>query len=342
MKIAIVTDAWRPQINGVVTTYLQTIKVLETWGYEVACLTPEHFKTVSCPTYPEIALSMVTASTIKSILADIGPHAVHIATEGPLGWAARRACLSSGFSYSTAYHTRFPEYVRLRFPIPLRLSYKVMKQFHNSGSGMMVSTPELKREMEDRGFTNVRLWSRGVDMQLFRPRNQARPTTTEPVFTFVGRVAPEKNIEAFLALNLPGKKRVIGSGPALPGLQQKYPETEFTGYKQGEELAELVAASSVFVFPSLTDTFGVVQLEAMACGVPVAAFPVDGPKSVIRNGFNGWMDDDLKTAALRCLEISPDNCRQFAKSYSWEACTEQFASNLMFQKLPFPLLSEAA
>lgn len=329
-KIAIVTDAWHPQINGVVTTLSQTVSHLKKLGFKVKTITPRQFKTVPCPTYPEISLSLAGPKKIKKKLKKLAPDAIHIATEGPLGWAARRACLSMKIPFTTSYHTRFPEYVRMRFPVPLALSYSVIRKFHNSAERVFVATSQLKKELDRRGFRQVCLWSRGVDTDLFKPRKERLLDDVRPVFTYVGRVSPEKNIEAFLKLDLPGKKCIIGDGPSLQELRQKYPDTIFTGYKKGEELARLVASSTVFVFPSHTDTFGVVQLEAMACGLPVAAFPVDGPKAVIRNGVNGWMDQDLQTAALKCLELSPENCRRFAMDFSWEKCTNQFLDNLVF------------
>lgn len=335
MKIAIVTDAWCPQINGVVTTYLQTIRELRRLGHRVTTITPQRFFSIPCPTYPEIPLSLATAPRIRELLTRFAPHAVHIATEGPVGWAARRACLTAGFPFTTAYHTRFPEYIRMRFPVPLRLSYNIVRRFHNTAARLMVSTDALKTELEQKGFTRVFVWSRGVDTALFQPGPPIDRSTSGRIFTYVGRVAPEKNIEAFLTLNLPGRKVVIGDGPALPTLRSRYPDVTFTGFKQGRELAKLVAASSVFVFPSLTDTFGVVQLEAMACGVPVAAYPVDGPRAVIRNGYNGWMADDLAVAVNNCLDIDRDHCRSFAMDHSWQASTRQFLANLCFQEHAF-------
>lgn len=334
MKIVIVTDAWLPQINGVVTTYVKTIRELQKRGYDVTTITPVSFRKIPCPTYPEIQLSLVRPATISQTLNRVGPNAVHIATEGTLGWAARRACITGGFDFTTSYHTRFPEYIRMRFPLPLRLSYTVLRSFHNRGTGMMVSSSQLKKEMEERGFHNVNLWSRGVDTDLFKPT--ASPVASqEKIFTYLGRVAPEKNLEAFLDLDLPGMKMVIGDGPALVDLRAKYPDVRFTGFKKGKELASMLASSSVFVFPSLTDTLGVVQLEAMACGVPVAAFPVSGPKSLVINGYNGWMLEDLKTAALKCLDINSENCREYALTHTWEVCTDQFLSNLIFPAQPY-------
>lgn len=335
MKIVIVTDAWLPQINGVVTTYTETIKRIQKKGIDVVTITPEQFRTFRCPTYPEIPLSFVRPATIRDALTTIGPNSIHIATEGPLGWAARSACTSERFAFTTAYHTRFPEYVRLRIPLPLRLSYSVMRRFHQKSSRVMVSSLQLKRELEEKGFKNVCLWSRGVDTQLFKPPAIPRTNASQKTFTYLGRIAPEKNIEAFLSLELPGCKVVIGDGPALNELKSRFPNVLFTGFMTGEELVSQLARSDVFVFPSLTDTLGVVQLEAMACGVPVAAFPVSGPRSVIVNGQNGWMDKELGKAAIKCLGINPESCRSYAETYTWEACTEQFIENLAVHSQPY-------
>ncbi len=328
MKIAIVSDAWHPQINGVVTTYQNTIDELCRLGHQVLTISPEMFTTIPCPTYPEIPLSLARPARLEMMLARFAPHAIHIATEGPLGWAARRACLRHNRAFTTAYHTRFPEYLRLRFPVPLRFSYGVVRHFHKKARRVMVATEALKKELETRGFRRVSLWSRGVDTTIFRPEAAVHARSDQPLYTYVGRIAPEKNIEAFLRLDLPGEKCVVGDGPALPELRRRYPDVVFTGYRQGRALAALIAASSVFVFPSLTDTFGIVQLEAMACGVPVAAFPADGPRSVIENGRNGWLDHDLKAAISNCLSIDRRHCRQFALKHSWQACTRQFLDNL--------------
>ncbi len=326
-KIAIVTDAWRPQINGVVTTLERTVADLEGFGYRVSTITPDLFKSFRCPTYPEIALAAAGAGTLRKQLLAINPHCVHIATEGPLGWAARKVCLGAGFSFTTSYHTRFPEYVRMRWPVPLSLSYSIVRRFHSAAARTMVATSTLKSELENRGFANTVLWSRGVDTALFTPQSGGSGDG-KPMFIYVGRVAVEKNIEAFLRLDLPGRKVVVGDGPARKRLAEKYREVEFTGYKQGKELAALFASADVFVFPSLTDTFGVVLLEAMASGVPVAAYPVTGPVETVVNGVNGYLDDDLRRAALKALELPAGPCRQCALKYTWESCSRQFVNNL--------------
>jgi len=336
MKICIATDAWHPQINGVVTTLSRTAATLRGWGHEVLTLTPDRFKTVSCPTYPEIRLSLVRPATIRKLLAGFEPDAVHIATEGPLGWATQSACRRLGLAFTTSYHTRFPEYVRMRFPVPLPLSYGVLKAFHG-GAARTMAAPTIIDELEGRGFANLVPWSRGVDTTLFRPRPVEPPDRRPPLFVYVGRIAPEKNLPAFLDLDLPGDKWAIGDGPALSALRRAYPVVRFFGAKQGADLARHLAAADVFVFPSLTDTFGIVLLEANACGVPVAAFPVTGPQYLIREGVNGCLDTDLKAAALRALSLSRTACREAAAGYSWETCTRQFLGNLALNHAESPV-----
>ncbi|THB74921.1 MAG: glycosyltransferase family 1 protein [Desulfobulbaceae bacterium] len=329
-KIAIVTDAWHPQINGVVTTLTQTINHLKLFGFDVKVITPLMYSHIPCPTYPEISLSLVSPRKIKKVLTSFCPDAIHIATEGPLGWSARRACMSMKRFFTTSYHTKFPEYVRVRAPIPLKVSYALLRRFHNSAHRTLVSTDQLQDDLLSRGFTRTALWSRGVDTDLFKPTEERVFEGDDPVFTYVGRVACEKNIESFLKLDLPGSKCVVGHGPAYANLKDRYPEVLFTGYKKGKDLVSYVASSNVLVFPSLTDTFGLVQIEALACGVPVAAYPVPGPLSIIKNGVNGWVDDDLGQAAIRCLDVKPDECRKSAMAYSWENSTRQFLNNLFF------------
>ncbi|MDD2463342.1 MAG: glycosyltransferase family 1 protein [Desulfobulbus sp.] len=327
MKICIATDAWHPQINGVVTTLTRTSETLRFWGHEVKVLSPAQFKTIPCPTYPEIRLSMVTTSSIGRILDQFVPDAVHIATEGPIGWTTRRCCRKLGLKFTTSYHTRFPEYVRMRAPVPMVMSYALIRGFHQAAERTMAA-PTIIDELTLKNFPHLVPWSRGVDTNLFRPRDESQLLNREPHFIYVGRVAPEKNLPAFLDLELPGKKWVIGDGPSLAQLRLNYPQVRFFGAKRGEDLAEHLAQADVFVFPSLTDTFGVVLLEANACGVPVAAFPVTGPQYLVREGVNGCLDNDLQAAALRALAVSRDTCRHFAMQHSWETCTRQFLGNL--------------
>jgi glycosyltransferase involved in cell wall biosynthesis len=278
------------------------------------------------PTYPDIPLALFPYRQVKRLLDEFQPEAIHLSTEGPLGWAGRRYCLRSNFPYTTTYHTRFPEYVRLRAPIPLALSYAFVRSFHKKAVLTMVATSSMKATLEDHGFNHLKYWSRGVDIEHFVPVTEPVIDLPRPIAVYLGRVAVEKNIEDFLNLKLQGSKVVIGDGPALNELQQRYPDAHFLGYRENGDLANHLASADVMVFPSRTDTFGLVMLEAMACGVPVATYPVEGPLDVISNGVNGWMDDCLQTAVERALQVDRDTCRKFAEGYSWEACTQQFLS----------------
>ncbi len=325
--IAIVTDAWFPQVNGVVRTLSRTREILEQRGHHVEVLSPEGYTSIPCPTYPEIRLALFAARSIKKRLTKLKPDAVHIATEGPLGLAARRWCRRNRLPFTTSYHTRFPEYVRLRVPIPLGLSYAFLKWFHGPAHRMLVATPSMEKELVDRGFANIGRWSRGVDLDLFHP-DLTRQAPESPVLLYVGRVAPEKNIEAFLEADVPGIKRIVGGGPALEELKARYPDAEFVGYRHGEELAAAVRDADCFVFPSLTDTFGLVILEALASGVPVAAYPAPGPIDLIENGVNGWIGEDLADSIKHALQVDRGQCRLFAEGFSWDRCTDQFASQL--------------
>lgn len=328
MKLLIVTDAWSPQINGVVVSLARTIATLERFGHSVQVIEPGQFYNVPCPTYPEIRLALLPGRKLGRTLDQAAPDAVHIATEGPLGLAARRWCMKRGFPFTTSYHTRFPEYVWLRTRLPLAISYALVRWFHGGARYTMVATETLKRELTERGLGNLVLWSRGVDTRLFRPRNHAFLYDARPIFMYVGRVAIEKNIEAFLTLDLPGTKYVVGGGPDFTMLRAKYPLVRFTGYKTGDELARHVAAADVFVFPSRTDTFGLVLIEALACGVPVAAYPVPGPMDIVRAGETGFLDEDLRQAALNALKLDRQTCRAAALAYTWDACTRQFLEHV--------------
>lgn len=328
MNIVIVTDAWYPQINGVVRTLARTRDELTKLGHTVQCITPEGFLTVPMPTYPDIRLSLFPGRKVRQRLEELKPDAVHIATEGPLGVAARSWCLRNKFPYTTSFHTQFPEYVWLRTRIPLAWSYAVMRWFHGRAAAVMVATPTLHQRLTEHGFTNLAYWSRGVDSEHFKPRPKDFLDQPRPIFMYMGRVAIEKNIEAFLKLDLPGSKVVVGDGPDLEMLKRKYPQTVFTGFKTGEELAQHLAAADVFVFPSRTDTFGLVLIEALASGVPVAAYPVQGPIDIIENGVTGFLDEDLQKAAMAALALKPEVCRSTALQYTWEACTKQFLSQL--------------
>lgn len=336
MRILVVTDAWHPQVNGVVRTLGTLCEELTSLGHEPVFITPDQFRSIPCPTYPEIRLALRPGRLLASKIEANQPCAIHIATEGPLGWAARRYCLKRRLPFTTAYHTKFPEYIRARFRVPLPLSYRLIRRFHAPASTIMVATQTIQTELENRGFARIRRWSRGVDTTLFRPRSAAEierlapylRDLPRPIHLYVGRVAVEKNIHAFLAADLPGSKLVVGDGPQLEELKRKYPKVMFAGARIGEELAAHYSAASVFVFPSRTDTFGLVLLEALASGVPVAAYPVPGPLDVIGDVPVGVLHEDLAIAARQAIGISPEACRAHALSFSWQACTQQFIDNL--------------
>ncbi|MBY0612191.1 MAG: glycosyltransferase family 1 protein [Beijerinckiaceae bacterium] len=333
MKILIATDAWHPQINGVVRSLQQMADELEKIGVTVAFLTPQMFKTVPMPTYPEIRLSLASQMAIARHVRQFAPDYIHVATEGPIGFQVRRYCLNAGRAFTTSYHTRFPEYISARFPIPERMSYAVLRWFHNAGHGVMVTTASMRAELAARGFKNILPWSRGVDADLFRPRPAEELRLPEfeglakPFFLYVGRVAVEKNLEAFLTLDLPGTKLVVGDGPHKAALEQRFADARFLGVRVGEDLARVYAASDVFVFPSLTDTFGIVLLEALAAGVPVAAFPVTGPKDALGDSDIAVLDTDLRKAALAALNIPRERCRAFALGKTWAESARQFLKN---------------
>jgi hypothetical protein len=326
--VLIVTDAWHPQINGVVRSIELVAAEMEKRGIAVRMLTPNEFKTFPMPGYGEIRLSRTLMKPVYARIEAANADAIHIATEGPLGIIARRWCRRNKVPFSTAYHTQFPEYLRARLPVPLRWSYRFLRWFHGAAKYCLVGTPHLKTLLERRGFTNAVIWQKGVDTALFNPSKRRPVDYPGPVFLYVGRVAVEKNIEAFLALDLPGTKLVVGGGPSLERLRAEYADVTFLGPRQGEELATLFASADVFVFPSKTDTFGLVLLEALASGTPVAAFPVTGPIDVIGEAPVGVLDTDLRAAALRALEVSRDECRAYAEKFSWAASTDQFLSYL--------------
>ena len=328
MRIIIVTDAWWPQVNGVVRTLTQTKGELTAMGHSVLMITPESFRTLPCPTYPDIRLSVLPGRAVARAIAAFRPDAVHIATEGPLGWAARRHCLAQGMSFTTAYHTRFPEYIWHRMRIPLSISYAMLRRFHRPATRIMVPTPTVKRDLEAHGFRRVVLWSRGVDTEVFEPGPRATFDDPRPIFLYVGRVAVEKNIEAFLALDLPGTKWVVGEGPQRAELEAKYPDVRYAGVMPQADLARYYDSADVFVFPSKTDTFGLVLLEAMACGLPVAAYPVTGPLDVVGDSPAAALDEDLRAACLKALTLSRTAAREHALRFSWASCTRQFASHL--------------
>jgi glycosyltransferase involved in cell wall biosynthesis len=325
----LVTDAWLPQTNGVVNTLRNTVRCLREQGHEVEMVTPEGFITVPCPTYPEINLVVGAAGKVRERLEKFRPDALHIATEGPLGFAARRQAVRARLEFTTSYHTQFPQYLRKRLPVPLSWSYAALRWFHGAASHCMVSTPSVQAQLAERGFRNLVRWQRGVDTELFRPRRKDVLDLPRPIAAYVGRVAIEKNLEAFLAMPWKGSKLVIGDGPDCPRLRLKYPDAHYAGFRFGEDLASMLAAADVMVFPSLTDTFGLVNLEAMACGVPVAAFPVTGPIDVVEDGVTGALDTDLAAAAVRALRVDPAACRARALQSDWNSCARQFECNLV-------------
>ncbi|MEM8812503.1 MAG: glycosyltransferase family 1 protein [Pseudomonadota bacterium] len=328
-KLLVVTDAWHPQINGVVRSLARTIDELIPMGIDIDILSPLDYPTIPCPTYPEIRLSLARPVSVRSRVIDGGADFFHLATEGPLGILAKRAILGAGKTYTTSYHTRFPEYVSARMPIPQSWSYAFLRRFHNGGNGCMVATKSLEDDLHARGFTNLMRWSRGVDHNTFRPISPPDLDLPKPVFVYVGRVAVEKNIEAFLKLDLPGSKLVVGGGPQLKSLARRYPDAVFTGPKVGDDLVAHYCLGDVFVFPSLTDTFGNVILEALACGLPVAAFPVTGPLDILSGTEVGVLDDDLRTACLASVGLSKTLCREFALQFTWKRCAEQFLDNVL-------------
>jgi glycosyltransferase involved in cell wall biosynthesis len=329
MKVAIVTDAWRPQVNGVVTTLMRTGECLRTLGHDVVMMTPEGLRTIPCPTYPEIRLALFQGKRVAEWLEAERPDALHIATEGPLGLAAHRAARRAKLRFTTSYHTRFPQYIRARAPVPECLSYACLRRFHGAAARTMVNTREVRRDLKRHGFRNLVYWTRGVDTELFRPRPDARLPYPGPILIYVGRVAVEKSVEDFCRARVAGTKLVVGGGPALEDLRRRYPEVVFTDYKYGEELAVLFAGSDCFVFPSRTDTFGLVMLEAMASGLPVAAYPVTGPIDVVREGRTGCLREDLAGSIEAALELDPAECRAQALEYRWENATRQFLGHLV-------------
>jgi glycosyltransferase involved in cell wall biosynthesis len=333
VKIALVSDAWSPQVNGVVRTLAMVTQELAAAGHEILPVTPDRFVTLPCPTYPEIRLAIRPGGRARRMLGEAAPDAIHIATEGPLGMAVRSLCMTEGWRFTTAYHTRFPEYIQSRFAVPSSWCYAMLRHFHRPSSGVLVATDTIRNDLARRGFGNLRRWSRGVDASLFRPAesDSARDflDLPRPIFLCVGRVAVEKNLESFLALDLPGSKLVVGDGPMLPTLRRRYPSVHFAGGRTGAALAAHYAAADVFVFPSRTDTFGLVLLEALASGVPVAAFPVPGPLDVVGDSDVGVLDEDLRAAAMAALSISRQRCRDYALAYTWAHCATQFLQTLV-------------
>jgi glycosyltransferase involved in cell wall biosynthesis len=332
MKILVATDAWHPQVNGVVRTLGQVAHEARAIGADVEFLAPDKFRTLPMPGYPEIRLALTGFGDIERELDRARADCVHIATEGPIGHAVRRVCIKRGMPFTTSFHTRFPDYLAERLPLPQRLTADLawgwLRRFHAQSAAVLAATPTLQQELIGRGFKNVKLWSRGVDAQLFNPAKRKDLDLPRPIFLTVGRVAVEKNLEEFLKLDLPGTKLVVGDGPAHAALARAYPDAVFAGAKQGEELAEVYASADVFVFPSLTDTFGLVLLEALASGVPVATFPAAAPRDVIGDAPVGKIDADLRRACLEALELDRAACRDFAERLTWRACAQTFLDHV--------------
>ncbi|HUE91219.1 glycosyltransferase family 1 protein [Pseudomonas sp.] len=323
MRLLIVSDAWSPQVNGVVTSLQALVSELRGLGHQVKLLSPADFRTLPCPSYPEIPL-VWDLWRVGAAIRDFHPDCVHLATEGPLGWAARRWLVKRGLAFSSAIHTRFPEYVNSRWPwLPLRWGYAFLRAFHRPSQAVLVTTERMRDEFAGWGFKHLALWRKGVDTQLFRP--PAIPAAVSSlVFLYVGRIAPEKNVEAFLRLDLPGEKQVVGDGPQRADLQAAYPQVKFLGYRHGAALAQAFQQASVLVFPSRTDTYGLVMLEALACGTPVAAFPVAGPLDVLQAGVSGVLDEDLRAACLAALSLDRGRCAELAARQSWRASALEF------------------
>jgi glycosyltransferase involved in cell wall biosynthesis len=327
-RVAIVTDAWHPQVNGVVRTLSAVRAGLSEAGHDIAVFGPDRYRTIPCPGYSTIRLAVGAGRTLARQLTEFAPQAVHIATEGPLGFAGRAYCLAQGWPFTTAYHTRFPEYVRARCGVPLSWTYAALRRFHAPSSGVMVATETMRRELAEWGFDRLVAWTRGVDTGLFRPGCAPAIDLPRPVFLYVGRIAVEKNLPAFLDLDLPGSKLVVGDGPSLAAMKRRYPEVHFAGAQSGEALVRHYATADVMVLPSRTETFGLVMLEALACGVPVAAFPSAGPNDVISNSGAGIIDEDLGRAARAALDIPRERCLAHAQRFSWQASINQFVGHL--------------
>jgi glycosyltransferase involved in cell wall biosynthesis len=347
MRIALATDAWAPQVNGVVRTLSMTVDQLIARGHDVELITPERFLTVPMPGYREIRLAVAPRFGARRALSEFAPDIVHIATEGPIGWSARAWCLSQGKPFTSAFHTRFPDYASVRTGLSPDHFWPIMRRFHKASRAVLAATPGLRAELAQRGVEHTRLWSRGVDTQLFRPDRAAHPlldNLPKPLFLSVGRVAKEKNLEAFLRAAVAGTKVVVGDGPMLAELRVRYPDVHFMGSLQGEKLASAYAAADVFVFPSLTDTFGLVMVEALASGVPVAGFPVAGPLDIV--GLSGRgpeahldqrvgvLDEDLESAMTGALACNRGAAADYGRSFSWARCTDQFEDALNCARLP--------
>lgn len=330
MRIALVTDAWSPQVNGVVRTLQAVTGLLAEWGHELLIVSPDQYRSLPCPSYPEIRLALAGTRSVGKRIEQFAPDAVHIATEGPLGLAARRHCLASGRIFTTAYHTQFPEYVARRTGLPTSWFWSYIRWFHRPSSGIMVATESVRSELRAQGLTRLHEWGRGVDLTAFSPEISPPDLFWDlprPIQLYVGRVAVEKNIEAFLRADHPGSKVVVGDGPAIARMRAAFPDAHFLGRQSGAALAACYAGADVFVFPSRTDTFGLVMIEALACGTPVAAYPVAGPVDILTQ-HSGAMDDDLNRAIAAALKLDRDACLAHGRSFTWEHSTRQFLKAL--------------
>lgn len=343
-RILFVTDAWRPQVNGVVRTLGKLADTLPGLGVETSFITPDQFKTVPMPSYPEIRLALAGRGHVGRRMDEARPDHVHIVTEGPLGLAARRHCIRQGRRFTTNYHTKFPEYLATRLPVPSSVTYALLRRFHNASSATLVATASLREELRQRGFVRLQSWTRGVDISHFNPAQRVELDFPRPIFLTVGRVSPEKNLEAFLNLELPGSKVVAGGGPALDSLKARHPDVYFLGNQADSDLARIYASSDVFVFPSRTDTFGIVLIEALASGLPVAAYPVTGPIDIIEPGVSGILSDDLGQAALRALKLDRGAARARAEQFSWDSCARMFLQRIaeVYSRAPPPVATPGA
>jgi glycosyltransferase involved in cell wall biosynthesis len=328
MKIVVATDAWKPQVNGVVHTLERMTQAAREFRVEFDFVTPQGFSTLPLPTYPDIRVALATPWQVARAIEDTGADHVHIATEGPIGWAARSYCLERGRLFTTSYHTRFPEYIYARTLLPEEWTYAALRSFHAPAARVMAPTPSLRSELKRRGFAKVEVWTRGVDHTQFRPQAAGALDLPRPIFLYVGRVAVEKNLEALLELKLPGSTVIVGDGPARAALQRKYPDAHFLGELHGEVLARTYASADVFVFPSRTDTFGIVLIEALASGLPVAAFPVTGPLDVIGDSGAGALSEDLGAACLAALEIPREKARAHSLNFTWRESARQFLGHV--------------
>ncbi len=342
MRILLVTDSTPPFVSGFVRTFVTTIEHLRNLGHEVRVVSPSDFWTIPCPFYPQLPLAVAVGGKVSRMIEEFQPDAIHLAAEGPLGMAARSWCLRNDVPFTTSFTTKYPEYLNAWYGVPLSFTYRLLRWFHDPAAAVMVSTDSFARELHSWGFNNLVSWTRGVDLELFCPRDKGFLEEARPISLYVGRVTKEKNLAEFLDLTIEGTKYVVGTGPRLNAWRRKYPDVHFAGVQRGEQLASYYAAADVLVFPSRTDTFGLVMLESLACGVPVAAYPVTGPRDVIGDSTVGVLNDDLSKAVEEALLIDPNSCRQFAERFRWEHSVNQFLDNLRPVESTVPDMAEVA